>query len=105
MSASELGSFYTDANVVAKQYGATTQEIIQSAADWSRLGYSSQEAASTMSKLSSMMSTISPGMSVEEATTGLVSIMKAYGFEAEEVLDGVMSKINAVGNTAATSNS
>ena len=30
--------------------------------------------------------------------------MKAYGIEAEEVLDGVMSKINIVGNTAATSN-
>lgn len=104
MTATEITDFYKDANTVAKQYGATTQEIIQSAADWSRLGYSSKQEASTMAQLSSMMATISPGMTVEAATTGLVSVMKAYGIEAGDVLDQVMSKINAVGNTAATSN-
>lgn len=97
MTASELNNFYKEANSVAKDYGATTKEIIESAANWSRLGYSSKQEASTMAKLSSMMATISPGMTVEEATTGLVSVMKAYGIDAENVLDGVMSKINAVG--------
>ena len=33
-----------------------------------------------------------------------MSVIKAYGIEVEDVLDGVMSKINIVGNTAATSN-
>jgi hypothetical protein len=48
-----------------------------------------------------MMSVISPGMSVDQATTGLVSVMKAYGFQADEVLDGIMSKINIVGRDIA----
>ena len=104
MNDTELDQFYLDANKSAKEYGASTAEIIQSAADWSRLGYSDKASATTMANLSSMMSVISPGMSVDQATTGLVSVMKAYGFQADEVLDGIMSKINIVGNTAATSN-
>ena len=104
MNGADLEAFYYGANESAKQYGSTTAEIIQSAADWSRLGFSDKQSATTMANLSSMMKTISPGMTMDTATTGLVSVMKAYGIEANEVLDGVMSKINIVGNTAATSN-
>ncbi len=102
-TASQLTDFYFQANDVAKEYGATTQEIIQSAADWSRLGYSLNDSK-LMAQYSSMFKSISPGMDIDTATTGLVSVMKAYGIEAEDVLDGVMSKINKIGNTAATSN-
>ena len=104
MSGSQLVSFYEDANDAAKQLGVTTKDIIQSAADWSRLGYSDKNSSQMMAKLAAQFAAISPGVSIEESTTGLVSVMKAYGIEAEEVLDGVMSKINIVGNTAATSN-
>lgn len=104
MSSSELKDFYFDANEQAKQLGVTTKEIIQQAAEWSRLGFSSKHEASEMAALSSQFAIISPGMSVEDATTGLVSVMKAYGVEVDDVLDGIMSKINAVGNTAATNN-
>lgn len=97
MNDSELNSFYTEANKSAKKYGATTADIIQSAADWSRLGFSDKTSSTTMANLSSMMAVISPGMSVDQATTGLVSIMKAYDINANEVLDGIMSKINIVG--------
>lgn len=100
---SELSSFYYEANDIAKEYGATTREIIQSAADWSRLGYTLDESK-MMSKYSSMFASISPGMDVDTATTSLVSVMKAYGIEVEDVMDGIMSKINAVGNSAAESN-
>ena len=36
-------------------------------------------------------------MSVEESTNSLVSTMKAFGIEADSVLDSVMSKVNVVG--------
>ena len=97
MSDNELASFYRDANEEAKRLGTTTQQLIQSAADWSRLGYSSKTDATRMAGLAAQFSAISPGMDVNQATTGLVSIMKAYGIETDEVLDGVMSKINRVG--------
>ncbi len=104
MSASELKDFYYDANESAKKLGTTTQAIIQSAADWSRLGFSDKQSATRMAELSAQFAAISPGLDIENATTGLLSIMRAYGIEVEDVLDGVMSKINIVGNKFGTSN-
>ena len=107
MTDSQLEEFYYTANDVAKQMGVTTKEIIDQASAWSRLGYSSQEAATKMAKYSSMFASISPGMDVDTATDGLVSIMKAFDIgndNPDDVLDGIMSKINIIGNTAATSN-
>ena len=70
---------------------------------WSRLGYNLEDSK-TMSRLSSQFAAISPGMTVERSTEGLVSTMKAFGIEADSVLDGIMSKVNAVGNGFALTN-
>lgn len=103
MSATDLNDFYSEANEIAKQYGSTTKEIIQAAADWSRLGYSSKNESEQMAAFSSQFATISPGMNIESATEALTSIMKAYDVEVEDV-KSIMSKINEIGNTQATSN-
>lgn len=107
MTTNELEEFYYTSNDTAKQMGITTEEILNQASAWSRLGYSSKEAAQQMAKYSSMFSAISPGMNVDTATDGLVSIMKAFDIgndNPNDVLDGIMSKVNVIGNTAATSN-
>lgn len=70
----------------------------------SRLGYNTKEAAIEMSKYTSMFKEISPGMSMEDATDGLLSVMKAFDVDVNDVLDGVMSKINKIGNDFGTSN-
>jgi len=57
-----------------------------------------------MAKYSSHFKSISPGMNIDEATTSLVSIMKAYDIDVNNVLDGIMSKINDIGNKFGTSN-
>lgn len=104
MSGSDLATFYKDANKAAKELGVTTKDIIQSAADWSRLGFSDKTSSETMAKLAAQFSAISPGVDIDSATTGLVSVIKAYDIDFNKVLDDVMSKINIIGNTAATSN-
>lgn len=101
----DLKSFYYSANDVAKQLGVTTAEVIKQASAWSRLGFSTKQQAIEMAKLSSMFASISPGMDVDTATDGLLSIIKAFGYETNEVLDGIMSKVNIVGNEFGTSNS
>ena len=95
MNNMDLESFYSNANGIAKEMGVSTEEIINQASAWSRLGYSSKDAAESMAKLSSQFAAISPGMDVDTATDGV---------DVDDVLDGVMSKINIIGNTAATSN-
>lgn len=108
MTGNELENFYYDSNKVAKQMGVTTEEIINQASAWSRLGFSSEAMATKMAKYSSMFSSISPGLDLDSATNGLVSTMKAYSIgldNADEVVDGIMSKINIIGNSKALNNS
>ena len=99
----ELTNFYYEANEQAKQLGVTTKEIIQSTSDWSRLGFNLNDSK-TMAQVSSIFKTISPGMDIDSATSGLVSTMKAYNIAASDALDGIASKINAIGNSQALSN-
>lgn len=103
MTNNELEDFYYSSNKVAKQMGATTEEIINQAAEFSRLGYSSKEAATEMAKYSSWFKTISPGMSIEEAGDTLTSAMKAFKYDVQDV-EKIMSMINTVGNNFAVSN-
>ena len=105
MSSQELEDFYYASSDIAKQMGVTTKEIIDQASAWSRLGFNTAETATQMAKLSSQFKLISPGMTSDEAVEGLVSVMKAYGIEVDDVLDGIMSKVNVVGNKFALSNS
>ena len=77
MTDQQLENFYSTSNDIAKKMGVTTAQIIEQASAWSRLGYSSEEAATTMAQLSSQFASISPGMETDQAQEGLVSIMKA----------------------------
>ena len=104
MSADELKEFYYTANDTAKATGVTTKEIISQASAWSRLGYSSKEAATEMAALSSQFAQISPGMDIDTATDGLVSTMKAFHVDVEDVETEIMDVINRTGNTMATNN-
>ena len=72
----ELNDFYYSANDSAKKYGTSTKDIIQGAADWSRLGYNLKDSQ-IMSEVSSIFKSISPGMTIEKANDGLISVMKA----------------------------
>lgn len=104
MTANELNDFYFEANESAKAYGVTTAEIIDQASSWARLGYSSKEEATKMAELSSKFAAISPEMDSEQAQSGMVSIMKAWGIEVEQAEDEIISKINTLGNNFALSN-
>ena len=104
MTSSELKDYYFDSNDVAKQMGVTTQEIIEQSAEWSRLGYSTKEQATEMAKLSSQFASISPGMDVSTGQQGLVSIMKAWSINPDQVKSEIMDPINRLGNTMSESN-
>ena len=104
MSNSDLKEFYYTSNNIARQMGVTTAEIINQASSWSRLGYNSKEAVTEMAQLSSQFASISPGMGVEEAQTGLVSIMKAWDVDVSRVERDIMDNINTLGNKFAETN-
>lgn len=104
MTNEALEEFYYNSANVGKQVGTTAKEIISQAAAWSRLGYSTKEEATAMAELSAQFAAISPGMTLDKATDGLVSTMKAFHIDVENVEESVMDSINRIGNTMATSN-
>lgn len=99
----EYRKFYLSANDTAKALGVTTEEIISQTAEWSRLGYSMQEAAK-LAENSAIFRAVSPEMDIEMATDGLVSIIKAFNIDVDDSMDGIISKVNSVGNAFAVSN-
>lgn len=100
---SEYQKFYRTANDTAKALGVTTEEVISQTAEWARLGYTLNEAAE-LAKNSAIFEAISPDMDITKATDGLVSILKAFDVEVEDAMDGIISKVNEVGNKFAVSN-
>ena len=104
MNNEELEDFYKNAADIAKEMGVTTSEIISQASAWSRLGYNTKEASTQMAKLSSQFASISPGVSTDEAQTGLVSIMKAWDVDVSRVSRDIMDNINTLGNNFALTN-
>ena len=104
MNSTQLEEYYYDANDVAKQMGVTTEEIINQSSAWSRLGYNTAETSTEMAKLSSQFASISPGMEVDDAQSGLVSIMKAWSIDPDQVKSEIMDPINQLGNTMAEDN-
>lgn len=97
-------SFYTSASETAKRLGVTTAEVISQTAEWSRLGYTMQEAAK-LAENSAVFRAISPEMDISVATDGLVSVIKAFDIDVEDAMNGIIDKVNAVGNAFAVSNS
>ena len=93
-------NFVENAANTAQEVGAKVSDVIQSAAEWSRSGFSLQESGE-LARAAIIYTNVSEYENVSDATTSLIAIMKAYGYEASNVID-IVDKLNAVGNTTAT---
>lgn len=104
MSIKELENFYYSSNDIAKKVGVTTKEFIEQTNAWSNLGFSNYHDATEMAKLSSQFKLISPGMTLDDATSGLANITRAYHIPVDNVLDSIISKINIISNKFSLNN-
>lgn len=96
----EMHDMMMDLNSLATEVGKTTTEVAQGANDWLRAGYEGQEAAD-LTRASMQLSTL--GMiDSADATSYLISVLKGWKLEAEEVAT-VVDKLVAVDMAAATS--
>ena len=85
---------------LAKEMGRSTESVATASNDWLRAGYEGKEAAE-LTRASMMLSTL--GMiEASEATTYLISTLKGWKIEANEVID-VVDKLSAVDMQAAIS--
>ncbi len=67
---------------IASRMGATTATVIEQTTAWARLGYTVRDAAKLAEE--SVMLSVVGNMSLDRATTALISTMKAFNMTADE---------------------
>ena len=101
---SAYSSFLSSASSQARELGASISDVVDSTAEWSRLGYTLDESQE-LAKWSTVLSNIGDGIdSASDAASYLVSILKGFRMEADEV-DHVVNVLNSVGNNEPISES
>ena len=101
---SAYSSFLSSASSQARELGASISDVIDSTAEWSRLGYTLDESQE-LAKWSTVLSNIGDGIdSASDAASYMVSILKGFGMEADEV-EHVVNVLNSVGNNEPISES
>ena len=94
---SAYNKFLTSAISNAKTLGSSVSQIVESTADFARLGYSLNEA-SELAKSAVLYSNVGD-ISVSEGTQSIISTLKAYNIEAKNSIE-IVDKLNEVNKPA-----
>lgn len=95
----ELSLYWDRASESAKKYGSTISDVINTTADWSRLGYSLKDAEK-LSDATILLKNVGDNMTQESSSSGLISTLKGFKLQAEEA-ESIVDKVNEV-NLAAS---
>lgn len=101
LSGNSLKSFTNDAFKVAETVGRMGSDVVQSTADFKKMGYDVEESLK-LAETAMVYSNVGDNVSPEEATKTLISTMKAFNVEAKDSIS-IIDKINAVSNNFAIS--
>lgn len=93
-SATSFDKFRNTAFDIAKETGSTATGVIDAATEWARLGYSLEDSAK-LSKASVIYSNVGE-IDATQATTDLVSVLKAFKMDSEDALHAV-DVLNEIG--------
>lgn len=96
-SGTQLSQYWDEASQSATKYGSTISDVISSTADWSRLGYK-LDNAKKLSDATSLLQKVGDNMTQESASSGLISTLKGFQMNADEVTK-VVDVVNEVANT------
>lgn len=94
---SDIAKYYDEASASAQKYGASINEVINSTADWSRLGYGLDDAKK-LSDATTMLQKVGDNMTQETSSQGLISTLKGFSKEADEA-EAIVDAANEVANT------
>lgn len=93
--------FLDTAAKTASKVGSTVKDVVNSTADWARLGYAMEEAHQLATSTQILMN-VSEFDDVSKATDTLISSVQAFKYTAEESMD-VVDILNTIGNNYAIS--
>lgn len=93
---SSFNSFLTNAYSNAKKLGVVVTDLIDATAEFSRLGYSLDEST-ILGQAAVLYKNVGDGITADEASKSIISTMKAFGIEAENVETEIVDKFNEIG--------
>ena len=85
----------------AKDIATTNKELLNSSADFLRLGYSLDQA-SNLAKNATLFVNVGDGVDITEATEDMITAMKAFDIQAEDSIK-IVDDYNQIGNQFALS--
>lgn len=91
--------FLQDMAKTGSVVGATVKDLTSMAADWSKLGYSMEEAGK-LAKSTAVLLNVSEFQDANSASEALISTMQAFGYAADESMH-VVDVLNEVGKFVA----
>ncbi len=90
----QLNTYFDEATESAKKYGATISDVISSAADWSRLGYTLDDSK-RLSDITTLYQRVGDNMTQETASKSLVSTLQGFKLNADEA-EHIVDSFNEV---------
>lgn len=94
-------SFRNTISSTAKEIATTNKELLNSSADFLRLGYSLDQA-SDLAKNATLFVNVGDGVDITEATEDMITAMKAFDIQAEDSIK-IVDDYNQIGNQFALS--
>lgn len=82
----DISDYYDEAAQSALKYGASIDEVINSTADWSRLGYGLEEAKE-LSNATTLLQRVGDNMTQETSSQGLISTLKGFSLASEQATE------------------
>lgn len=95
-SATRLQQSFENSKNTAKELGVTIQETINATADWSRLGYSVDQAEE-LAKVAVIYKHVGDGIDIDTANESLISTLQGFKMNATEAMD-IIDKFNETAN-------
>lgn len=97
----QYASFRDTVSSTAKEIATTNKELLNSSADFLRLGYSLDQA-SDLAKNATLFVNVGDGVDITEATEDMITVMKAFDIQAENSIK-IVDDYNQIGNQFALS--
>lgn len=97
----QYDSFRDTISSTAKEIATTNKELLNSSADFLRLGYSLDQA-SDLAKNATLFVNVGDGVDITEATEDMITAMKAFDIQAEDSIK-IVDDYNQIGNRFALS--
>lgn len=99
----EIDAYFSTAADNAKELGVSVSDMINSTADFSRLGYGLEESEE-LARVATLYKNVGENMDIDTASSNIISTMQAFGIEADNAI-GIVDSLNEVANRYAVDTS